>query len=119
MADDPKDPKAAPPAPAPAPAAAPAEAGLGDRVGMLEEKLDQLIKMGGGGDGGQVPEAGGSVAAEIAAQLEQRDRERAAAAASKASDDRVGALEATVKDLAEKQPQPLVRRVSKVMGWGG
>ena len=117
MADDPKD----------GAGEGQADGTLDNRVGKLEAgqesitaKLDDLIGMLKGSEGGgesHAPEGTGSIGKEIRDQLDQRDRERAAADRDRAHGDRVGALEASLAELREKPPVPPVRRVEKVMGW--
>jgi hypothetical protein len=102
----------------------------GDRVGRLEArqdsiegKVDQILGILGGskagGESAHAPEGtgGGNVAAEIRAQLDERAARQAEADKQKAAGDRIGALEARVSELAEKPPQPVTRRVEKLMGW--
>jgi hypothetical protein len=122
VADDPK-----PPPPPPAP---PAGGALEDRVAGLEAgqqslsgKVDQVLAaLGGGKDpapagDGKDPAPAGGVAAEIRQQLDERDARERAAAAERDRDGRLGALEQSVKDMGEKAPAPLPRRVEKMMGW--
>jgi hypothetical protein len=106
------------------------EQGLDQRVSSLEtgqesmsQKLDKLLGIvgadGDGGDGGgHEPEGTGTnIAHEIRTQLDARD----AAAKKKADEDAlkntVGEVQAKVAELAEKAPEPMPRRVERVMGW--
>jgi len=103
---------------------------LDERVSGLETgqqalagKIDQILGIlgSGEGDGGHDDEptstGGTNIAHEIRAQLDERDRKAKADADAKAHGDRVGALEARVSELAEKPPEPMPRRVEKLM-WG-
>ena len=107
------------------------EQGLDQRVSSLEtgqesmsQKLDKLLGIVGadsgqdGGNGGHEPEGTGTnIAHEIRTQLDARD----AAARKKADEDAlkntVGEVKAKVAELAEKAPEPMPRRVERIMGW--
>lgn len=112
------------------------DAALNERVDRLEagqqtmaDKLDAILgKLGGGqGDGGQDggdPAAGAkpggdpaTIAHEINAQLAERDRKAAAKAKDDERDGVLSDLKKKVSDLAEKPPQPLPRRIERLMGW--
>jgi uncharacterized protein YceH (UPF0502 family) len=104
---------------------------LDARVGQLEtgqasisDKVDRILGIiGGGGNdsGGTSSEADqgkpANVAEEIRRQIEARDARDAAAADDQARTDRLGALETKLAELAEKPPEPMPRRVEKLMGW--
>lgn len=105
---------------------------LSDRVDQLEagqqtlgDKLDLIIgKLGGGqGDGAPAAAAGepggdpATIAHEINAQLAERDRKAAAKAADAERDGTLADLKAKVAELTETKPQPMPRRVEKLMGW--
>ena len=59
-----------------------------------------------------------SVADEIRQQLDERDRRKADEDGKKAADDRLGAVEQTLREMTEQDPVPPVRRIHKIMGWG-
>jgi hypothetical protein len=101
-----------------APPAADRDPGLESRVGALESgqqsiigKLDQLLGAGNVSRETTEPPAV-DVAEEIRRQLEKRDRKAAAAAAAPAAP-----AAPDPKELAEKTPAPMARRVEKIMGW--
>ena len=48
------------------------------------------------------------------AELEERKRKEADA---KGKEDRLAAVETSVREMAEKAPEPPARRVEKIMGW--
>jgi hypothetical protein len=58
-----------------------------------------------------------TVADEIRAQLEERDRRQAAADEGKAAADRLAAVETSVREMAEKPPEAPIRRIERVFGW--
>jgi hypothetical protein len=105
------------------------EQGIDQRVSSLEagqeslsQKLDKILGIVGGAgpaEGGHPDEDKGApnIAHEIRAQLDQRD----AAAKKKADEDSVkdelGQVKAKVAELAEKAPEPMPRRVERIMGW--
>lgn len=111
---------------------APDNSGVDQRIASLEagqtgleNKIDRILGIisGGGpdddddpGDGGQ-PAGSGSIAHEIRAQLDKRDREAKDAAARASLTDELGQVKARVAELAEKPPAPMPRRVEKIMGW--
>jgi hypothetical protein len=100
---------------------------LNERVSSLEAgqdslsgKIDKILGILGGRDSAEheeQPTGGGNVADEIRAQLDERDRKRAADDQARADSDRLGAIEAKVSELAEKAPEPMPRRIEKFMGW--
>lgn len=81
-------------------------------------KLDQLL-------GGKPAEPDGktgtpppsNIAEEIRQQLDARDAKNQADADAKATKDRLAAVEAKTSELSEKPPDPLPRRVERLMGW--
>ena len=98
----------------------PASADLDSRVGRLETMISELKDAitGGGGQGSEsAPEPPANVAEEIRRQIEERDARERAAAEDKARTDRLGALETRLAELTEKPPEPMPRRVEKLMGW--
>jgi hypothetical protein len=107
---------------------------LSDRVSTLETgqetlsgKLDQVIGMlGGKGGGGHADDPtaaadstgnAGNIAHEIRAQLDKVAREKEAAAKEGERDGTLAELRAKVAELTEKTPEPMPRRVEKIMGW--
>jgi len=111
-----------------APDTASSQASDSARLDAVEAKQDSMsatlnqvlsILKGDGGKTDQpATEPGTSnVAEEIRQQLEERDRKQRADEEKKHGDDRLGALETRVSELAEKPPGPLPRRVEKLMGW--
>lgn len=106
---------------------------LGARVGQLEAGQDSLagkvdkilgiISGGGGQDGdggghGEEPTGGApNIAHEIRAQLAERDRKSREDAEKKTLSDELAGVKARIAELAEKQPEPMPRRVEKFMGW--
>jgi len=98
----------------------PESADLDARVGRLETMIAELKDAitGSGGSGTEsAPEPPANVAEEIRRQIEERDAREKAAAEDKAKTDRIGALETRLAELAEKPPEPMPRRVEKLMGW--
>jgi len=108
---------------------------LEQRVGALESgqetlsgKLDQVLGILSGSGSGK-PEApagegdpgGDGIAMEIRRQLDERTArekaERAAADENASRDREVDSLKQQVAALSEKRPEPVVRRVEKMMGW--
>ena len=104
------------------------EQGIDQRVSSLEagqeslsQKLDKILGIVGGdgpAEGGHPDEDKGApnIAHEIRAQLD------ADAAAKKKADedsvkDELGQVKAKVAELAEKAPEPMPRRVERIMGW--
>lgn len=91
-------------------------AGIGDRLGKLENKLDALINSLHS-DAGKTTDkrldASNSVAETVQAELARRDE-----VSKKAEEaERLGKVELAIGALTEKQPDPIVRRVEKIMGW--
>ena len=100
--------------------APPASPDLDERVGRLETMITELKNAitGSGGSGTETaPEPPANVAEEIRRQIEERDAREKAAAEDKAKTDRIGALETRLAELTEKAPEPMPRRVEKLMGW--
>jgi uncharacterized protein YceH (UPF0502 family) len=98
----------------------PASGDLDSRVGRLETMISELKDAitGGGGQGSETaPEPPANVAEEIRRQIEERDAREAARAADQAKTDRLGALETKVAELTEKPPEPMPRKVERIMGW--
>lgn len=99
----------------------PAEPGVEQRVDSLESKVDQILGIISGQHDGQAPETeepgGTNIAHEIRAQLEEQERRKAAEAAEQSKADRLAAAEAKIAELAEKPPEPMPRRVERIMGW--
>ena len=100
---------------------------LSDRQDRTESKLDQILGILGktkdnthaNAQEGRAKEldAPTSIAEEIRMQFEERDRKAAADADAKGKEDRLAAVETSVKEMAEKAPEPPARRVEKIMGW--
>lgn len=108
---------------------------LDDRVGALEngqhEIRDTLTEvlgiLKGGKPASDAPAAqeetappaarGENVAIEIQRQLAAQRQQDQAAQESQTLAERLGAVETSVRDMAEKPPGPLPRRVEKLMGW--
>jgi uncharacterized protein YceH (UPF0502 family) len=107
--------------------AGPGGGDLDARVGQLEtgqasisERVDRILGIiGGAGNDSEQQETAppANVAEEIRRQIEERDARAAAAADDQARTDRLGALETRVSELAEKPPEPMPRRVERIMGW--
>jgi hypothetical protein len=107
----------------------PAGEGLDARVGALETgqetmsgKIDRILNLISGGDkteahAEETTGAPENVAEEIRAQLTARDAKAKADADEQARTDRLAAAEAKIAELAEKPPEPLLRR-STVFMWG-
>jgi CHASE3 domain sensor protein len=103
------------------------DAALDQRVGAIETKLDMLLDVIGKQQDGAHGAAQDhmqdkldrptTVAEEIRAQLDERDRKKAADDAEAARNGRLEGLETKVRDLAETKPAAPVRRVEKLMGW--
>lgn len=90
--------------------------GVGERLGTLETKVDRLIESlhsDAGKTTGQRLDAPNSVAEQVQAELARRDE------ASKQAEEkeRLGKVELAIGALTEKQPEPVIRRVEKIMGW--
>lgn len=89
---------------------------VGARLGKLENKLDALINSLHS-DAGKTTDkrldASNSVAETVQAELARRDE-----VSKKAEEaERLGKVELAIGALTEKQPDPIVRRVEKIMGW--
>jgi hypothetical protein len=103
------------------------EQGIDARVAALETgqetlsgKLDQILGIiGDGGHGGKPagPEPPATVGDEIRAQLDARDARARADSAQAARDSDLTTLKEQVAALAEKPPEPLPRRIERIMGW--
>lgn len=104
-----------------------AEQDLDSRVGALEtgqqtmaEKLDQILGIVTGGgheqDGAGQPDKPGdaNIAHEIRAQLDARDARKAEEGKHKSLAEQVAEIKTT---LTEKPPEPMPRRVERLMGW--
>ena len=104
---------------------------LGERVSRLETgqdslsgKIDQILGILDGSGGGQTGHdeqpsgAQPNIAHEIRAQLDERDRKKAADDTARADADRLGAVETRLAELAEKPPEPMPSRRERWM-WGG
>jgi hypothetical protein len=100
---------------------------LETRVDRVESKLDQLISIVSGKEqqGQKIAQRGReaelnaptTVADQIRAQLEERDRKAAETAGKQAETDRVAALEAKIAEMSEQPPETPARRVERFMGW--
>lgn len=100
---------------------------LSERQDRTESKLDQILGiLGKTKDNTQANAAEGrakeldaptSIAEEIRQQFEERDRQAKAAADRKSGEDRLTAVETSVKEIAERAPEPPARRIEKIMGW--
>ena len=97
------------------------ETGLETRVDSLEAKVDQILGLVSGGreNAAEPPSQGGgtNVAHEIRQQLDERDARARAQADEAAKADRLGAIETKLAELAEKPPEPMPRRIERIMGW--
>jgi hypothetical protein len=104
--------------------------GLDGRVSSLEtgqeslsQKLDKLLGIvgadgpGDGQDGHEGEGTGTNIAHEIRAQLDKRDADAKKKADEDALKNTVGEVQAKVAELAEKAPEPMPRRVERIMGW--
>ena len=103
------------------PEAPPAESGVEQRVDSLESKVDKILgilsgQAGDAGDAGDEPQPT-NIAHEIRAQLDERDAKARAEAAEQGKADRLAAAEARIAELSEKPPEPMPRRVERIMGW--
>ncbi len=114
----------------PDPPADPAPSDLEDRVngleteqkrqgGLLEQILDRLPGKSGapasaGTSGDTAPT---SIADEIRAQLEERDRKAAADKDKAGQDEWRQNVDKRLAELAEKPPESPARRAEKIMGW--
>jgi cell division septation protein DedD len=104
--------------------AVPTVAELAERQERTETRLDQVLEAvrgiagtahAGAQDATEARlDAPGSIAAQVQAELDLRDR-RAKAEDTAAT---VGSLKETVAKLTEKTPEPPIRRVERFMGWG-
>lgn len=112
--------------PAGTPEAASGQQGAGggqseaDRLARLEQELAALKGQAHAGSQQVVQErldAPGATADEVRRQLEERDRQRAAAEKEKAGESRIAQLEQQIKEMKEKPPEPPLRRVERFMGW--
>lgn len=88
----------------------------GSRLDKIENKLDALISSlhkDAGTTTTDRLEAPNSIAEEVQAELDRRS------AASKRQEEaeRLGKVEQAVGALSEKAPEPVVRKVEKLMGW--
>lgn len=87
----------------------------------LSGKIDQILGIISGKpkdpelDAQQGQPAG--IASEIRQQLEARDAKNKADEAEAARNGTLADLQAKVAELAEKPPEPMPRRVEKIMGW--
>lgn len=108
------------------------DGGLDQRVASLEagqtsleDKVDKILGIvsghggdaGDGGGHGDEPSGGTNIAHEIRQQLDERDAKNRAEADEQARTDRLGAVETRLAELAEKPPEPMPRRIEKIMGW--
>ena len=106
-----------------APEEPPAETGVEQRVDSLESKVDKILGILGSKpkdeelDAEQQAGGGTNIAHEIRAQLEERDAKARADAAEQGKADRLAAAEAKIAELTEKPPEPMPRRVERIMGW--
>lgn len=107
--------------PAPDPAPEP-PADLDQRVSRIETAVDRLMSVITGSGDEPDPPAGPAagapnIAHEIRAQLDERDRKAREDAEKKGVADELGQVKAKLAELAEKAPEPMPRRVEKIMGW--
>lgn len=88
----------------------------------LADKVDWLISKLGGGGGGKPAEDpkdnAASVQDMVRAELDRKEKERAAAEARDKEKAEHEDLKATVAKLAEKPPAQPVPRRQKFLGWG-
>lgn len=107
--------------------AAPSTAELDAKVTGLESKVDLILDKLSGATGQAHDTAQQhtedrldrptTIAEEIRGQLAAQRAADEKTAAEKGQADRLAAVEATVTGLAEKAPEPITRRVEKIMGW--
>jgi hypothetical protein len=89
----------------------------------ISEKIDKILGVLDGGSGKPKedppagPGGGRSVAEEIRAQFEERDRKAAEDARRGEDKSWRESVDKALKGLAERTPEPPPRRVEKVMGW--
>ena len=110
MADEPAEPSG------------PTTAELAERQDKLDGKLDQILAVLGKHDAPKEPAAGQkepptSVAEEIRAQLDERDRKAAADKAAADADAWRKGVDEKLAGMGEQAPEPPVRRIEKLMGW--
>lgn len=87
------------------------------------DKIDQILGILSGDHGDaqahteQRLDAPSAVADMVRRQLDERDAAQRQADADKTSQDRIGAIETKLAELAEQPPAEPVKRRHKIMGW--
>lgn len=105
------------------PETGPTTAELAERQDKLDGKLDQILAVLGKQPAtGKEPAADAkepptSVAEEIRAQLDERDRKAAADKNAADADAWRKGVDEKLAGMAEQSPEPPVRRIEKIMGW--
>ena len=104
------------------PESGPTTAELAARQDAVEGKLDQILSVLGKQPAakepaGQEKDPPQSVAEEIRAQLDERDRKAAADKTAADADAWRKGVDEKLAGMGEKQPEPPVRRIEKIMGW--
>lgn len=100
----------------------PTTAELAQRQDALDGKLDQILSVLGKQPAAKEPATEEknpptSVAEEIRAQLDERDRKAAADKTAADADAWRKGVDEKLAGMGEKAPEPPVRRVEKFMGW--
>jgi hypothetical protein len=105
----------------------PTTAELDSKVNALDSKVDMILdKLSGSRDQAHTAaqqhtedrlDRPSTVAEEIRQQLAAQRAADERAAAEKGAADRLAAVEAKVTGMAEQAPEPITRRVEKLMGW--
>ena len=105
------------------PETGPTAAELAARQDTLDGKLDQILAVlrkqpaTAKEPAGQEKDPPTSVAEEIRAQLDERDRKAAADKAAADGDAWRKGVDEKLAGMAEQAPEPPVRRIEKIMGW--
>lgn len=103
------------------PETGPTTAELAARQDAVEGKLDQILAVLGKHDppkaGAEPKEPPTSVAEEIRAQLDERDRKAAADKTAADADAWRKGVDEKLAGMGEQAPEPPVRRIEKIMGW--
>ena len=104
------------------PEGGPTAAELAARQDAVEGKLDQILAVLGKQPAAKEPAAGAkepptSVAEEIRAQLDERDRKQAADKSAADADAWRKGVDEKLAGMGEQAPEPPVRRIEKLMGW--
>ena len=104
------------------PETGPTTAELAARQDALDGKLDQILSVLGKQPDAKEPAADAkepptTVAEEIRAQLDERDRKKAAEQSAADADAWRKGVDEKLAGMAEQAPEPPVRRIEKLMGW--